>query len=237
MHATTGKSPAELLYGFNPRHAVDLINPSSPSAAEEWAMARDIQRKDAADAIALAQAVMKIHADRKREEFLLKPGDKAYLRLHTGYHLPGVPKAKIGQQRVGPFEVEEVVGGGNAYKLKLPKSWKVWPVISAAFLDKALSGPDPYERIETPQPVVEEGELLADGDRWEVAAIVGKRIYRKKVQYLVRWLHFGPEDDTWMNISELNGCAELVEEYEKSVGNKEWKPPAEWVTSAAESTS
>ena len=85
--------------------------------------------------------------------------------------------------------------------------------------------------------MVEEGELLADGDRWEVAAIVGKRIYRKKVQYLVRWLHFGPEEDTWMNISELNGCAELVEEYEKSVGNKEWKPPTEWVTNTAESAS
>ena len=188
--------------------------------------------KDAADAIAHMQAIMKIHTDRKREEFLLKPGDKAYLRLHKGYHLPGVPKAKIGQQRVGPFEVEAVVGGGNAYKLKLPKSWKIWPVISAVYLDKAQLGPDPYERIETPQPVVEEGEL-PDGDRWEVATIVGKCIYRRRIQYLVRWLNFSPEDDTWMNISKLNGCAELMEEYEKSTGNKEWLPPVEWAQGAS----
>ena len=57
----------------------------------------EINRKDAPDAIGHAQAMMKLAADKRHQEFQLAVGDKAYLRLHKGYHLPGIPKAKIGQ--------------------------------------------------------------------------------------------------------------------------------------------
>ena len=73
-----------------------------------------------------------------------------------------------------------------------------------------------------PQPVeVTEDEILNSGDRWEVAAIVRKRVLRKNVQYLVCWSGFGPEE-------ELAGCSELIQDYENAVGNKEWKPPSSW---------
>ena len=55
-------------------------------------------RKDASDAIGHVQAMMKIVSDQKRAEFELKAGDKAYIRLNKGYCLPGIPKAKLGQQ-------------------------------------------------------------------------------------------------------------------------------------------
>jgi len=226
-HTTTGKTPAEILYGFNPSHAIELGNPTN-TVSDEWAKLREINRKDAADAIGHAQAMMKLAADERRQEFQLAVGDKAYLRLHKGYHLPGIPKAKIGQQRVGPFEVENVVGS-NAYKLKLPAHWKIWPVISGIYLDKAPDGADPYDRMPKSQPVeVTEDEILNSGDRWEVAAIVRKRVLRKNVQYLVRWSGFGPEEDSWLNEEELAGCSELIQDYENAVGNKEWKPPSSW---------
>ena len=114
-HTTTGKTPAEILYGFNPSHAIELGNPTN-TVSDEWAKLREINCKDAADAIGHAQAMMKLAADERHQEFQL---DVVYLCLHKGYHLPGVPKAKIRQRRVGPFEVEKVVRS-NAYKLKLP---------------------------------------------------------------------------------------------------------------------
>lgn len=101
------EAPGELLYGFNPRHAIDLSNPASPTMApDDWAELRETIRKEAPDSITHAQGMMKIVADKRRQEFFLAVGDRAYLRFHKGYHLPGVPKAKIGQQCVGPFEVE-----------------------------------------------------------------------------------------------------------------------------------
>lgn len=56
VHATTGKTPGELLYGINPRHAIDLSNPASPAtASDDWAELRETIRKEAADSIAHAQ--------------------------------------------------------------------------------------------------------------------------------------------------------------------------------------
>ena len=121
VSATTTKTPSEIIYGLNIRLAVDLANPASPTVADDWADIRENHRRDAADAISHAQEVMKLAADKKRSEFSLAVGDKAYLRLHKGYHLPGIPKAKLGQQRVGPFEVLAIIGS-NAYKLRLPES-------------------------------------------------------------------------------------------------------------------
>ena len=67
---------------------------------------------------------MKLATDERWQEFQLDIGDKAYLRLHKGSYLSGIPKAKIGQRQVGPFEVEKVIGS-KAYKLKLPADWKI----------------------------------------------------------------------------------------------------------------
>jgi hypothetical protein len=54
--------------------------------------------------------------------------------------------------------------------------------------------------------------------------------HNKKVQYLVRWKNYGPEDDTWMDVDELVDCTELVEDYEKATGNTSWSAPTVWRT-------
>jgi hypothetical protein len=161
ISATTSKTPSELIYGLNIRQAIDLSNPTTPASADNWADIRENHRRDAADAIAHAQEIMKLSADKKRSEFTLAVGDKAYLRLHKGYQLPGIPKAKLGQQHVGPFEVLAVVGS-NAYKLSLPPTWKIWPVISGVYLDRAPDKPDPFNRQVAPTPEVGEGDLPAE---------------------------------------------------------------------------
>ena len=48
--------------------------------------------------ISHANEIMKLYANRKHVDFTLAVGDKAYIRLHKGYHLAGIPNAKLGQQ-------------------------------------------------------------------------------------------------------------------------------------------
>jgi hypothetical protein len=162
--------------------------------------------------------------DKKHTPLALAVGDKAYLRLHHGYSLPSTVKAKISQQRVGPFEVIHVVGK-NAYTLALPSSWKVWPVISAVFLEPAMKNPDPFERtLPPPPPVIQEGDT-PDHVSYEVSAVVKKRYNkrRKCIEYLLRWKGYGAEHDQWFPEIELEHCQDLVKDYEMATGNTQWK--------------
>jgi hypothetical protein len=196
VSATTKKSPFQLLYGFNPRHVINIVASNGSKVVEDWTTMRDIYRKEAADAITVAQTAMAKAMDRRTTLINLAIGDKAYLRLHQGYTLPSTIKAKISQQRVGPFTVEAAFGK-NAFRLKLPPSWRIWPVISSTFLEPAPKEEDPFDRTPAPPPpVVLEGDL-PNIPSFEVSAIVKKRYnkQRRRTEYLLRWKDYGPEDD------------------------------------------
>jgi Chromo (CHRromatin Organisation MOdifier) domain len=234
--AATKHSPFQLLYGFNPRHALDLLT-DKPSVADDWTERRENMRKDAADAIVMTQQNMIKYGDVKRKPVGFAVGDKVYLRLNNGkgsmpgYTLSGTIKPKLSQQRAGPFEVTRIVGK-NAYRLKLPITWKIWPVISVIYLEPAKT-PDPFGReVPQPPPVVRNAD---DPDaEWEVEAIVKKRTTREtrrrrdENEYLLRWKGFGSEFDEWKNEEELEECKKLIKEYEMSVGNYGWSSPTSW---------
>jgi len=229
---STGKTPFEVLYGFNPRHALDLLV-EDKSIADDWAELREAVRKDAIESIVHAQQEWIKHSDPKRKRVSFKVGDRVFLRLSTknssGYTLPSRIKPKISQQRAGPFEVTEVVGR-NAYRLKLPVTWRIHDVISVVYLDPAKID-DPYGRTPEPLPPVVKNTDDPDA-RWSVEDIVDKRITKRgrgrQVLYLVRFEGYGAHDDEWLHEDELWDCEELVRKYELSIGNTSWAPPASW---------
>ena len=50
---------------------------------------------------------------------------------------------------------------------------------------------------------------------YEVEAIVGERKLRKKKQYKIRWLGYGPEHDSWEPAENIN-ARELIDMYQQS---------------------
>jgi hypothetical protein len=59
--------------------------------------------------------------------------------------------------------------------------------------------------------------LKLDEVDWEVEKIVDhKRSKNGRYRFLVRWLGYGPEDDSWLSENDLEDCQEILEEYRRS---------------------
>jgi hypothetical protein len=89
---------------------------------------------------------MKRHYDRKRRPDEFQIGD--YVWLDARDFATERPSKKLDYKRLGPFKVVEKIGN-LAYRLQLPKTFKIHPVLPAARLEKVR--PDEWER---PQPKV-----------------------------------------------------------------------------------
>ena len=160
---------------------------------------------------------MSIYYDGKHQPLELKPGDKAYISIagsmETGYHLPHTISHKLSPQRVGPFEILRKVGR-LAYELRIPKTWKIHPIISIAHLEPHK--PDTFGRdIETPIPDLVVDDTGESHEEWEVEEVLSERYNkrRKRQEYLVKWKNFGPEQNTWEPSENLSHCQELLDDF------------------------
>ncbi|KAG2012354.1 hypothetical protein GB937_007183 [Aspergillus fischeri] len=82
----------------------------------------------------MAALAMKRQHDKSHQPMLFHPGDKVLLRLHKGYDIPKALSAKYSDQYAGPFDIVQRVGP-LAYKLDIPDTWRIHPVISIAHLE------------------------------------------------------------------------------------------------------
>ncbi|SCO30823.1 uncharacterized protein FFMR_02024 [Fusarium fujikuroi] len=191
-NAGTGTSAHEFIYGFKPMSALDTVTPMEDVA--DLPYLREVTCKEARLAMDFAAMKGKRWYDDKHRPITLKQGDRVYLRLHDGYHLPGKPSKKWSQQRTGPFLIKRVVND-LAYELEIPEQWKIYPVISVKYLVPAYADDHIDEQ---PGPV--EGELV-DENRYEADFIVKREVRRRGRNatpfegFLVRWKGWGPEHD------------------------------------------
>ena len=220
-NASIGRCPNEIVYGFRINEGLETI--TLRELPTKFEQDRAIIRKEVQDAIGFANAQVKLYYDRKHELLEMQAGDQVYIRLHHGYRLPGVTNHKFSNQRAGPFKILEQKGN-LAYKLDLPKAWKIHPVISVAQLEPAEGG-DPYRRTRPDHPPAIEQE--GDTETWksyEIEKLAGRRIQRtgrKRTPipwYLIRWKGYGPAYDEWRSVKDLKNAMELVNEYDQTHG-------------------
>jgi len=113
---------------------------------------------------------------------------------------------------VGPFKVIQKVGK-VAYKLELPASMKVHPVFHVNLLHKYRSD----GTVQPPPPPV----LVDDQLEYEVERILQHRDValgrkRSRREYLIKWLGYGPEHNSWERVSDMH-CDDLIQEYWNAV--------------------
>ena len=141
---------------------------------------------------------------------MLEKGEQVLLSMqHITLKHPGTRKSL--PRWIGPFTILDRIGT-LAYRLDLPESMhKIHNVFHVSKLK-------PYKasgRVQPPPvPIEIEGEL-----EYEVERILDKRVtkHRRKsdaVEYLIKWLGYGHEHNSWEPAKALANAQELVQTFE-----------------------
>jgi hypothetical protein len=225
MHRSTGTSPNFLTYGFQPKTPLDFLlpketqdskdytyslNPAAKTFLQTLAMHRDSARRS----IAKAQDEQSLQYNKGRRptpEF--KQGDRVLVNPHS---LDWVDSkgagAKLKQRWIGPFEVQQKINP-KVFRLRMSDKYPGFPVFNIEHLRKyEESPPDMGERTTMP----ESRRTRVETTEYEVESIVGHRRSGRSLQYLVRWLGYGPQYDTWEPVQGLKNAATLVRKYRDS---------------------
>ena len=133
--------------------------------------------------------------------FLVK--DRVLLSTKNRFKKPDT--ANLLPKYIGPFEILETVGS-CAYKLLLPETMNIHDVFHVLLFE-------PYRsdgRCQPP-PVT----LFLDGDeQYEVKTVLAVREARhNKKEFLVKWLGYGPENNTWEPERNLTNCSEVLKTF------------------------
>ncbi|PIL31774.1 hypothetical protein GSI_06478 [Ganoderma sinense ZZ0214-1] len=118
-------------------------------------------------------------------------------------------KRKLVDRYAGPYLVKRKVGN-LAYELKLPKDLALHPVFHVSLLlphkESQLPGRHPPE----PASIEVEGE-----EEYKVEEVLESRRYGrwKKLQYLVHWMGWGPEHDSWEDAVDLVNAPKVVQKF------------------------
>jgi hypothetical protein len=123
-------------------------------------------------------------------------------------YLPSTrPSKKLDDKWRGPFKVLRKKGN-TAYEVELPSSWKGHNVFNEArikrFTELAFTG--------QPQPAQRPDLVLTNVGReeYEVEEVLDKRDHKGKMEYLVRWKDYGPEDNTWEPRENLKNAPKVL---------------------------
>ena len=178
--------------------------------------------ESAITALIIAQDNQKSDYDSKRRYDEFRVGDTVYMssqRLRDGTMIQWGSKSqdmadKFQPKYLGPFKILSKISS-HAYKLDLPSSFKIHPVIHIRYLAREKTSEKFLKRNEgiRPPPII-----VNEVPQFLVDKIVKKRIRKFgkgfQTQYLVQWQGYPPEENTWEPISSFQDFPEILQAFE-----------------------
>ena len=211
-HSAIRCSPFWATYGYHPQLSVTL--PTIPSthpvpAAESLVTRLQEIHKELRGFLALARQDMIKSSDKHRlEPPVLEVGDRVWLSLKNIDSKR--PCAKLDFKRQGPFRIVKKLSKLN-FELELPLSMKLLhPVFHVSLLEPVVENQIVNRQVPPPPPI--EIDTFME---YEVEEILNSRIYRKKLQYLVKWVGYGPQDNSYEDADNLGNCTELIAKFNR----------------------
>ncbi len=137
-----------------------------------------------------------------------QPGQKVW--LSTRDIRLRLPCKKLAPRFVGPFTIQKQINPVT-FQLDLPPQYRIHTTFHVSLLKpyhSPVSPPtEPGVIMETPLPLIQE-----DGAIYEVRAILDSRRHGGRLEYLVDWEGFGPEERSWLSRDDILDPA-LTEEF------------------------
>lgn len=217
--ASTKFSPFYLNYGYhmklpflNHTRASSIDSSSVPAADEMFKSIRQ-STEQAIENLRKAQLTQSLFANKKRRNEQFTVGEKVYLSTENLPIVSGV--SKLNPKFIGPFEITKVINS-VAVRLSLPPTMNIVNSFHVSRLKKVSSSQWFPERstFNQPDPVIV-NRNDSSLNEWEVEEIVGKRVNRRRVEYLVKWKNCGTEENSWEPVSNLTNSTESVRQFER----------------------
>ncbi|KAL4283213.1 hypothetical protein GQ457_16G018410 [Hibiscus cannabinus] len=128
IHTTTGYSPFEVVYGFNPLTTFDLVplpldHISSIDGEKKADLVKSIHAKVKQRMEKTYEPIAKKKINKGRRQVIFEPGDWVWVHLRKE-RFPNQWKCKLDPRGDGPFQVIERIND-NAYHIDLPGEYNV----------------------------------------------------------------------------------------------------------------
>ena len=102
------------------------------------------------------------------------------------------PSKKLDHKFIGPFQVEKVVSP-SAIRLTLPQGWRTHPTFHMSELEPFISGSRPTPDCEK---ILRQVSDLETEEEYDVKAIMGSIIRKRRILYHVKWLGYPKKKDS-----------------------------------------
>ncbi len=216
-NASTGHTLFELNCGYHlrvlfeedvdPRSKSKSVNELSAELRELMTVCRDN--------LLHAQELQKRAQDKGIKPRSSAPGDKVWL---NSKYIKTKRNWKLEAKFFGPFRVLHPVGK-QAYKLDLPRKWRIHHVFHVSLLEK-----DTTRKERADENVTLLKFETGDSEEYEVEAIRDSVVYARESQlghlprlyYLVSWKGYPEEENTWEPSSAVQPLRKLLSSFQRS---------------------
>ena len=208
-HSSTKTTPFFANYGYHPRCTVRLHGPvNSPSAEERIRFLRSLHDYLKVEIRKSLTSQARYFDPHRSLAPSFAPGQKVWLlRKHIQ---TSRPSDKLDNKRLGPFEIAKVISK-SAVKLILPPTMKIHPVFHVSLIEPAS-----LDRSLHPQPTPPPPVIVDNQQEYEAEEILDSRLFRHRLQYLVRWKGYPLSESTWEPVTNLRNSPSLVRSFHLS---------------------